>query len=44
MGPFVKELKTIKRVVVRRETAVALMSEGSWSSLVFEDGAWKVAD
>lgn len=44
MAPFVKELKTIKRVVIRRETAVALMSEGSWSSLVLEDGAWKVAD
>jgi hypothetical protein len=44
MAPFVKELKAIKRVVVRRETAVALMSEGSWSSLVLEDGAWKVAD
>jgi hypothetical protein len=44
MAPFVRELKTIKRVVVRRETAVALMAEGSWSSLVFEDGAWKVAD
>lgn len=44
MGPFVKELKAIKRVVVRHETAVALMSEGSWSSLILEDGVWKVAD
>jgi hypothetical protein len=44
MAPFIKELKAIKRVVVRRETAVALMAEGSWSSLVLEDGAWKVAD
>jgi hypothetical protein len=44
MGPLIKDLKAIKRVVVRRATAVALMSEGSWSILVLEDGAWKVDD
>jgi hypothetical protein len=37
-------LKAVQRVVVRAHTAVALMGEGSWSSLVLEDGGWKVAD
>ena len=41
---MIKEFKAIKRVVVRRETAVALQGEGSWSSLVLEGGAWKVSD
>jgi hypothetical protein len=41
---MVRSLKAIQRVVVRRETAVALMSDGSWLSLVLEDGAWKAAD
>jgi len=41
---MIKQIKAIKRVVVRRETAVALMGQGSWSSLVMEDGVWKVAD
>lgn len=41
---MIKAIKAIKRVVVRRETAVALMGKGSWSSLVLEDGVWKVAD
>jgi hypothetical protein len=44
MGDLVKELKAVTRVVVRRDSAVAIMSEGGWSSLVLEDGAWKVAD
>jgi hypothetical protein len=44
MPQLIKEIKAIKRVVVRRETAVALMSQGGWSSLVLEDGVWKVAD
>ena len=41
---MIKQIKAIKRVVVRRETAIALMGEGSWESLVLEDGVWKVAD
>jgi hypothetical protein len=41
---MIKQIKAIKRVVVRRETAVALMGEGSWQSLVLEDGVWKIAD
>ena len=44
MPQLVKELKSVKRVVVRRETAVALQGDGSWSSLVLENGVWKVAD
>jgi hypothetical protein len=41
---MIKGFKAIKRVVVRRETAVAIMGDGGWSSLVLEGGAWKVAD
>ena len=41
---MIKQIKAIKRVVVRQNTAVALLGEGSWSSLVLENGAWKVAD
>jgi hypothetical protein len=48
LGPralqMVKELKAVKRVVVRQSTAVALQGQGSWASLVLENGAWKVAD
>jgi hypothetical protein len=41
---MIKELKAVKRVVVRQSTAVALQGRGSWSSLVLENGAWKAAD
>jgi hypothetical protein len=41
---MIKQLKGVKRVVVRQATAVALQGDGSWSSLVLENGAWKVAD
>jgi len=41
---MIKGFKAIKRVVVRRETAVALMGDGGWSNLVLEGGVWKVAD
>ena len=40
---MIKELKAVKRVVVRQSTAVALQGGGSWASLVLENGAWKVA-
>ena len=43
-GEMITAFKAIQRVVVRQHTAAALMGEGSWSSLVFEDGGWKVAD
>jgi hypothetical protein len=41
---MIAAFKAIQRVVVRQHTAAALMGEGSWSTLVFEDGGWKVAD
>jgi hypothetical protein len=41
---MIRELKAIKRVVVRQSTAVALQGHGSWASLVLENGAWKAAD
>ncbi len=44
MPELIKELKGVKRVVVREYTAVALQGDGSWSSLILEAGAWKVAD
>lgn len=44
MPQMIKELKAVKRVVVRQSTAVALQGHGSWASLVLENGAWKVAD
>ncbi|THD71350.1 hypothetical protein [Phenylobacterium sp.] len=44
MPQMIKDLKAVKRVVVRQSTAVALQGRGSWASLVLENGAWKVAD
>ena len=41
---MIAAIQAVQRVVVRQHTAAALMGEGSWSSLVFEDGGWKVAD
>jgi hypothetical protein len=41
---MVKQFRAVKRVVVRRDTAVALLDAHSWANLVREDGAWKVAD
>ena len=43
-GQMIAAFNAIPRVVVRQHTAAAIMGEGSWSSLVFEDGGWKVAD
>ncbi len=40
----IKALKTSKRVVVRRATAIVMTPDGSFYSLVREDGAWKAAD
>ena len=44
MGELLKALKGVTRVVVRQKSAVAIMPGGDISSLVFEDGGWKVAD
>jgi len=34
----------LKRVVVRTKSAVAIIPDGGFSSLVLEEGGWKVAD
>ena len=44
MAELLKALKGVTRVVVRKRSAVAIMPGGDVSSLVFEDGGWKVAD
>jgi hypothetical protein len=45
MAPqLVKEYRATKRVVIRRDTAAVQTADGSWSSLVREDGAWKSMD
>jgi hypothetical protein len=44
MGEFLEALRGVKRVVVRKNSAVAIMPDGEFSSLVFEGGSWKVAD
>lgn len=36
------EYRTITRIVVRGDTAVALLPDGSWVSFAREDGSWKV--
>lgn len=37
-------LKSVKRVVIRRETAAVQVAPGEWASLVRVDGVWKVSD
>ncbi len=37
-------LKSVKRVVIRRETAAVHVAPGEWASLVRLDGVWKVSD
>jgi hypothetical protein len=44
MPELIKALKGVKRVVVRKASAVAMMPDGAFMSLVFEDGGWKAAD
>jgi len=45
MSEMVKQLKAVKRVVVRQSSAVVLQGDGGgWTSLVRENDAWKVAD
>lgn len=44
MVELVKALGGVKRVVVRTRSAVAIMPDGGISSLVLEEGGWKVAD
>jgi hypothetical protein len=44
MAQMIKSLKSVRRVVVRKSSAVVIMPGGDFSTLAFEDGAWKVAD
>ena len=39
-----RRLKSVKRVVIRRETAAVQVAPGEWASLVRVDGVWKVSD
>lgn len=43
---IIKQYRGIKRVVIRGDTAVAILGGGgkSWASLIREDGVWKIAD
>jgi hypothetical protein len=41
---MLKDLRSARRVVIRRETAAVQGAHGDWSSLVLEGGAWKAAD
>ncbi|HEX4180205.1 MAG TPA: hypothetical protein VHY32_05395 [Caulobacteraceae bacterium] len=44
LGEMIASLKRVPRVVIRQHSAVALMGGGESANLLFEDGAWKVAD
>lgn len=41
---MVRELKSAKRVVIRRETAAVILDKSSWANTALVDGRWKVAD
>jgi hypothetical protein len=40
---LIRELRRVRRVVVRRETAAVQLGPNAWSSLARVDGAWKAA-
>ena len=44
MPRLTRRLKSVKRVVIRRESATVMIGPGEWASLVLVNGAWKVAD
>jgi hypothetical protein len=44
LADYRRQLDKVDRVVVRQKTAAVLLPGHSWSSLVLEDGAWKVAN
>ena len=44
MPLLARRLRSVKRVVVRRESAAVMIGPGEWASLVLVNGAWKVAD
>lgn len=39
-----RRLKSVKRVVIRRETSAVQVAPDEWASLVRVDGVWKVSD
>jgi hypothetical protein len=39
-----RQIRTAKRVVIRKDTAAVQTNEGGWFSLALENGAWKAAD
>jgi hypothetical protein len=41
---LIRQLKSARRVVVRRETAAVQVGTGDWASLRREGGAWKAAE
>ena len=41
---LVARLKSVRRVVVREQTAVIFLGPGEYANAVRQDGAWKVAD
>ena len=41
---LVRRLRSTRRVVIRRATAVVVLGPGEWASLTLVDGAWKAAD
>jgi hypothetical protein len=44
VGEAIARYKAVRRVVVRQKTAVAIMGDHGWASLVLEDGAWKAEE
>jgi hypothetical protein len=44
MSELIRELRSSNRVVVRKSSAAAILSEGSFASAVLENGSWKAAD
>lgn len=44
MPQLARRLKSIKRVVIRRDSAAVMVGPGEWASLTRVNGTWKVAD
>ena len=44
MPQLTRRLKSVKRVVIRRESAAVMVGPGEWASLTLVNNAWKVAD
>ncbi len=44
MPQLARRLKSVKRVVIRRDSAAVMVGPGEWASLTRVNGTWKVAD